>query len=143
MRSIALAVALLMAVSPGALAHELHHSAARGEASIVTLTLADGSAFSYESYELFRPGEDVPLQVGRTDALGRIVFLPDRPGAWRVKAFSEDGHGLDVTIEVEESGQVRVTGHAGPGRALRALLGVVIILGGFAALKVLLARRRA
>jgi hypothetical protein len=67
----------LCAWLPGqALAHDLQHEIGEGEAVSVRLFYADGSDFAFESYEVYRAGEEVPFQVGRTDLLGRVVFLP-------------------------------------------------------------------
>lgn len=79
-------------------AHGLSHSAQPGSAVIVELRYADGSPFSYESAEVFRPGETLPFLAGRTDSNGRLVFVPDQSGDWRIRAFSEDGHGGDFTV---------------------------------------------
>lgn len=92
-------VALSTALLAGTLqAHSLNFSAQPGSAVIVELRYADGSPFSYESAEIYRPAETVPFLAGRTDANGRLAFVPDRAGDWRVRAFSEDGHGGDFTV---------------------------------------------
>lgn len=91
-------------------AHSLVHTAQTGDALVVELRYGDGSPFSYEAAEVFRPGETVPFLAGRTDANGRLAFVPDRPGEWRVRAFSEDGHG----------GDFRVSAGAGDGPAASA-----------------------
>ncbi len=58
--------------------------------------------FSFESYEVYSPKEsEIPFAVGRTDAKGRLFFMPDTNGTWRVKAFSEDGHGAVVDVNVD------------------------------------------
>jgi nickel transport protein len=79
-------------------AHSLVHTAQAGNALVVELRYGDGSPFSYEAAEVFRPGETVPFLAGRTDANGRLAFVPDQPGEWRVRAFSEDGHGGDFRV---------------------------------------------
>lgn len=58
--------------------------------------------FSYEKYEVYKEGEKLPFQIGRTDALGRVVFCPNEKGNWMVKTTSEDGHGASVRIKVED-----------------------------------------
>ena len=123
---------LVTAVSP-AFAHEVTHRVEnQGAAVVVTLGYADGTIFSYESVEIFRPGESVPFQVGRTDALGRVTFLPDRAGAWRLKAFSEEGHGVDFTLETDAAGAVVASGGGGlSDRYPRLIGGLAILLGAF------------
>jgi nickel transport protein len=80
-------------------AHGLRYTVTRGESVVITLTYSNGGAFADETYEIFRAGGNELYQRGRTDPFGRIVFMPDSSGAWRIRAFSEDGHGLDISIE--------------------------------------------
>ena len=89
-----------------AVAHDLQYSIDEGAAVYVKLFFGDGNEFSFESYEIYRAGEEIPFQVGRTDAHGRLVFLPDRAGTWRIKAFSEDGHGVDFSLTTGAQGGV-------------------------------------
>jgi nickel transport protein len=99
-------LALFAALLAGTLqAHSLSHSAQPGRAVIVELRYADGSPFSYESAEVYRPAETVPFLAGRTDANGRLAFVPDRSGDWRVRAFSEDGHGGDFMVAAASNGE--------------------------------------
>jgi len=35
------------------------------------------------------------VQVGKTDDYGRVTFMADDVGQWRLKAYSADGHGID------------------------------------------------
>ena len=89
---------LALALAAPAAAHQLDHAVQTGPAVIVDLHYGDGRPFSYEATEVYRPGETVPFLAGRTDANGRLAFVPDRAGDWRVRAFSEDGHGGDFTV---------------------------------------------
>ncbi len=137
------AVVLLATVAHG---HGIRKSVSRSEAIVVELSYEDGTAFSNERYEIFREGETVAFQTGRTDALGRIVFVPDRAGGWRLRAFSEGGHGVDFTIENEApagAGGAEAALPAGAsGRALRVVAGVFIIFGVSSAAGFYLRRRR-
>jgi nickel transport protein len=111
-------------------AHALNHSAQPGSAVIVELRYGDGSPFSYESAEVYRPGETVPFLAGRTDANGRLAFVPDRAGDWRVRAFSEDGHGGDFTVAAApESGAAAPS--AGLGTVGGLAIGLSVIFGVF------------
>lgn len=136
-------LAFLMCVWPPGqiLAHDLQHRTGEAAAVCVELFFADGNEFDFESYEIYRGGEEVPFQVGRTDALGRLVFLPDRAGVWRIKAFSEDGHGADFSLTADASGAVERAGESPIGRYQRIVVGVSVIFGIFGVVA-LLARRR-
>jgi len=120
-------------------AHTLDHSAQPGSAVIVELRYADGSPFSYESAEVYRPAETVPFLAGRTDANGRLAFVPDRAGDWRVRAFSEDGHGGDFTVAAAADGGSSAP--VGLGTVGGLAVGLSVIFGVFGAWS-LFARRK-
>jgi len=121
-------------------AHALNHSAQPGSAVIVELRYGDGSPFSYESAEVYRPGETVPFLAGRTDANGRLAFVPDRAGDWRVRAFSEDGHGGDFTVAAApESGAAAPS--AGLGAVGGLAIGLSVIFGVFGIWSLFVRRR--
>lgn len=124
-------LALPATLLAGALnAHTLNHSAQPGSAVVVELRYADGSPFSYESAEVYRPAETVPFLAGRTDANGRLAFVPDRSGDWRVRAFSEDGHGGDFTVAAAPDGGSSASS-AGLGTVGGLAVGLSVIFGVF------------
>ena len=130
---VAAAIALLLCLwlPERAAAHDLRHSIEEGAAVTVKLFFADGNEFSFEGYEVYRAGEEIPFQVGRTDAHGRVVFLPDRAGAWRVKAFSEDGHGAEISLTTGAQGAIESADRSLFERYSRLVVGVSIIFGIF------------
>lgn len=135
---------LILACPPDpADAHEVRHHFSQQKASVVCLTYGDGSAFSYEQYELFFNDEEVPRQVGRTDAEGRITFLPHREGRWRMKAFSEDGHGVDLTIETGPSGTLAAAPATAVSHSRKLVTGISVIFGIFGLISLFLRRRPA
>lgn len=142
MRRAALSAALLalLAALP-ARAHEVAHTVTRGDAVVIALEYADGSPFAYEQYELTPPGEALPFQTGRTDALGRVVFLPDRVGEWRLSASSEDGHGASLTVNVDAVGAAAAKPRSLWERGSKLVTGVALLFGLFGLLT-LFARRR-
>lgn len=141
MRRAAAALLLLAAALPAS-AHELQHEAEHGDAVSVRFHYADGAPFSYETCEVYRPGEETPFQVGRTDALGRIAFVPDREGEWRVRVFSEDGHGADLRVP---AGPLREPSAPSPARASRSsrlLFGLGLILGVYGTIALIQTRKK-
>ncbi len=142
MRSIPLVVICsIIWVTGNAAGHELQYSLRQGTAVVVRLQYADKGEFSYESYEIFREGEDIPYQVGRTDAKGAIAFVPDRGGAWRIRTFSEDGHGLDFTIDVDDDQVLRAADRSLFDRYERIIVGIALLFGIFGTIN-LFARRK-
>ena len=122
--------------------HEIHYETTQGDAVVLRLSSANGTVFSNERYEIFREGEDAAFQTGRSDALGRIVFLPDRAGEWRIRVFSEDGHGLNIVLETGESGELPHTNRPLWDRHDRLLIGVAFIFGFFGILSLFFRKRR-
>ncbi|WP_297889868.1 hypothetical protein [Sulfurihydrogenibium sp.] len=111
-------------------AHDLQYSLKKFNNNIVLISFyfPDGSKFSYESFEIYREGEKIPFQTGRTDALGRVVFIPDKEGQWIVKVYSEDGHGTNVKIKIDQSLDI-TTQESLFKRYEKTFIGVGLILG--------------
>lgn len=127
----------------GALAHDLEYVVGEGSAVFVKLSFAGEREFSFESYEIYRDGENVPFQVGRTDQHGRLVFLPDRPGQWRIKVFSQDGHGRDFSITTDARRGIEQAERPVLSRNLRIAIAVALIFGLFGLVNLFVRRRGA
>jgi nickel transport protein len=123
-------------------AHELNHSLSQGDAVVITLSHTGDTAFSDEAYEIFGPGDLTAFQTGRTDKFGRILFVPDRTGTWRVRAFSEDGHGSDFEVEINDIGNLAQTSLSRDRGGEIPLVGVFVILALAAILSFYLKKRR-
>jgi nickel transport protein len=132
------AALLVISLASQISAHDLQHSVSQENAVVITIAYWDETSFAFEQYELFRPGETVPFQTGRTDVLGRVIFLPDMKGAWRFRAFSEDGHGLDISIDIDEQGIISKKANSLFQRYQRIVIGVAVILGIFGLITVFL-----
>lgn len=107
-------------------AHNLQHKVWHEEATILEFSFASNDDFSYESYEIYAPNREAPYQVGRTDAHSRVLFLPDSKGLWKIKVFSEDGHGKIVEVEVNSLNQI--TEASNPQNSMAFLKGVAGII---------------
>lgn len=124
-----LAALLLCAVT--AQAHEVHHRIEAANAVVVTLTYANGEPFAYEKYALMPAGQETPRQVGNTDAAGRVAFVPDATGKWRLQATSADGHGVNLEFAAPAVADGRQTAEPSPPRWLLAGFGLSLIFGLF------------
>lgn len=122
--------------------HDLQHTVVSGQAVVVKLFYADDTAFAFEGYEIYPEGAKLPVQVGRTDAQGRIVFLPDKTGKWRIKAMSQDGHGLDFSVETDASAQLTGIDRPVYERYGRIVVGVALLLGLFGILNLYVKRKQ-
>lgn len=142
-RALVLSIALWLSATANLRAHEIVHKVSRSGAVVVEVTYPNGTPFSYEQYEVSLQGETTPFQTGRSDALGRIVFLPDRYGTWRIRAFSEDGHGIDITADAGPQDVPAAGAPAGAesNRWNRIVFGVLVILSLFFLVMIILRRR--
>lgn len=123
-------------------AHDLQYTVVGGQAVVIKLFYADNTPFTFEGYEIYRDAEKIPYQVGRTDSLGRIAFLPDRAANWRVKAISEDGHGLDFKVSTDAAATLSGSEKPAFERYSRIFIGVAFILGLFGFLSLYLKRKK-
>ena len=112
-------------------AHDIQYEVSNNSSVVIDCYFSEGQRFSYENVEIYSPGEKIPFQVGRTDQHGRFGFLPDHPGKWTIKVFSEDGHGVNFTIEIDEDGTITNTKKSLSVKYLKIITGLGIILGIF------------
>jgi len=126
-------LAILLLVCAGTTAaHEVDHTVAAVNAVSVNLSYANGNPFAYEKYELYAEGVDVPVQVGNTDAHGRVIFMADDARQWRLKAYSADGHGVDFRFASPASQpNTDAANKPAPNRLSLALFGLGLILSIF------------
>ncbi len=155
-----------------AVAHEVLVQVVDGPPRQVRLAYSNGEPFSYELYEFIVDGEKMPVQTGRTDSDG-AALLPTLPAqtasghALRLRAFSADGHGVDMLLDLSTKAAATETTRAAAtttststsqppadarvqtaipflqdrSRLLRAVLGTALIVAG-AGIYVALQRRK-
>ncbi len=134
--------ALVLALSGGtSLAHEVHATLEPAGAVSVRILYADGKPFAFEAYEVWPAGGQAPIQVGRTDARGRALFVPEGAGPWRLKAHSADGHGIDTRIDTAAAAPGAPLTGTGPNRASLILFGLSILLALFAFIQLWLRKK--
>ncbi len=136
------AALLLAIVAGGANAHRVDHGTVTADAVVVTLSHAFGAPPMFAPYRIIAPGEEVAFQTGRSDRLGRVSFVPDRQGEWRVIVSTEDGHGADVPVAVGEDLTLAGVQTSNRGVLERIGAGVGYLLGA-AGMLVLWRQRRA
>ncbi|HMM54640.1 MAG TPA: ABC transporter permease [Candidatus Desulfobacillus sp.] len=117
----------LTLLSPASIAHEVLHAVSAQSAVSVRLTFADGQPFAFEAFEVYAAGADKPQAVGRTDAQGRAVFVPPETGEVRFRAFSADGHGVDLKFDPPRGSQAAAPAADGE-RGAKLILGAGLLL---------------
>ena len=120
----------------------IHSSVGSSPAVVIKLFYVDNAPFSFEGYEIYRAGEKLPYQVGRSGSQGRIAFLSDRAGPWRIKAYSENGHDLDFTLKTDAAARVETADKPAYERYGRIVVGVAAILGLFGFLSLYVKRNK-
>lgn len=142
-RSCLLLFGLLLSQVEMVWAHEVHHAIETTGAVAIRLTYADGKPFAFEAFEAYPEGKDIPAQVGRTDEQGRAVFVPGETKRWRVKAFSADGHGVDLKFDTPAitTSAAAPASSDGPNRASLLLFGFSILLALFGAYQLWLRKK--
>lgn len=129
----ALLLTLTLFLLAPAFAHTVDYEITQADAVVVTVFLGDEAA-SYSEYEVTSPAGGEPVQIGRLDARGRVSFLPDLKGEWKVRVAADSQHGLhgvEVKVKVDES--MTVTGTSSPpiARHTRLIVGISLLFGIF------------
>jgi nickel transport protein len=138
--------ALLMLTWPAAgYGHAMLHELVEGDDTVLLrFSYPGGEQPWFEPYEVYAPGADSPFQTGHVNARGEVSFRPDTAGEWRVRVFTEDGHGAVVRLDID-TGRVATAEQLGHGHAhdhwLRVFAGLGYLLGVFGLLALWRARR--
>jgi nickel transport protein len=88
----------------------------------------------------------MPAQVGRTDQEGRALFVPGAIKRWRLKAYTADGHGVDIRFDAPALGTRQGAGpsavsDSAPNRISLLLFGLSLLLAGFGAYQLWLRKK--
>ncbi len=128
-------LAMLLGLPGVSASHELYHRVTEAGAVVVQFYFPDDDHPYFEPYEVFPPGSEIPFQTGRVNALGEVSFRPDRPGEWRVRVATEDGHGAVARVDVDKTGDARwETGGGSRTERIAASLGYLFGAFGLLAL---------
>jgi nickel transport protein len=119
----------VMLATGAAHAHRMDYAATTGEAAVVSVSYPFGQIPMFEPYRVYAPDSEVAFQTGRTDSLGRVSFLPDRSGEWRVVVTTEDGHGIEAAVRIDEAADLVGSDARHSGGPLMVLAGVGYLLG--------------
>ncbi len=126
---LALALSIVLAGAP-ARAHGVDVAVAEESTVVLTARWDDGSPLALAAYRIHAVGEPEPAATGTTDEHGRIRFLPERAGEWRLVIHTPDGHGTETTFRSGNGGNADVMSPPAVG-CPRLLVGVSLILGVF------------
>lgn len=145
MRPLVVALAVAGVLVPAAApAHEVLHTVERSRAIAVQAYFSDGGPLAGVPYDVFGPADpEVPHQRGRADRQGWVAFVPDRAGTWRVRFADEEGHGIDLAVEVTEDGLAGEQRLSSWAFVLRPLVGLAVLGAAFGILYTLRRRKGA
>lgn len=133
---------LLLAWAAAAQAHEVHHRIEASQAVVVSLAYANGEPFAYEKYALYPAGQETPVQVGNTDAAGRVAFVPGATPHWRLQATSADGHGVNLEFDAPATAGTAAVPPPETPRWLTAAFGLALIFGVFGLVQLFVRHRK-
>ncbi len=139
---ILIALAALAQHCGSSVAHEVHTRVETAPVTVVTLSYADGKPFAYEQFEVTPQGNEVPSQVGRTDALGRAAILPVAGKALELVATTKDGHGARLPLPPGDASAVPPAPTLSePPRWMQFATGAGILFGLFGLLQLFTRRK--
>jgi hypothetical protein len=104
--ALCLSCALPSSIRP-AFAHGVGWSQGNAESVVLTFYYVGGGPMANADARIFGPDDADPFQTVRTDGMGRLSFIPDRPGQWRARVVDAEGHEVIASITAGEAGAVR------------------------------------
>jgi nickel transport protein len=122
---------VLLGYVPMTLSHGVGLEIEQQEASVIYLHHTDDTPLIAADYELRVAGASAPYQSGKTDVSGRVVFIPGDFREWRLRVFSEDGHGIDTTFELPSGTLSHSRADHTDSDITKLVLGFGILLSGF------------
>jgi hypothetical protein len=137
---VATAFAWSLLLGGAALAHGTQYRVLGSSETLVEFAYTDGEAMAFASYQLFGPADaQVPVRSGRTDRQGRVGFVPDASGQWRIEVRDAEGHVVRAVLN-------SAAGKVAAGQGLPAWLGALSLslnaVGAALLVQVLLDRRQ-
>lgn len=124
-----------------AVAHGVHAHAIEGGHGVKAV-FSDGTPMAFAPVTVYAPDRaDELWQKGATDRQGQFLFLPDRPGVWRIHINDGLGHAVDREISVDDDGIAHVEHAHAHGGIWPALAGVGLLFGLFGVWSLARARR--
>jgi nickel transport protein len=139
--SVLLATGLVGCLFAPAAGHEIRCAVEERQSIVITVTEEDGTPCAGMSYIISPKEGGKSVQSGRTDIQGRVVFVPESGGSWKLNAFSEHGHGTEVSFVSGEQDVLLSSEKPFFDRYARPITGVSLIFGIFGVL-CLFRRRR-
>ncbi len=61
----------------------------------------DGTPISFGEYKIYSPDKKV-FSEGYLDKKGRVLFMPDKTGKWKIEVRDGLGHGIEKEIEIKD-----------------------------------------
>ena len=141
---IALMPVLVHSLNNFAYAHGTGWREVELKAAALEFLYSDGELMSYCEAKVYSPRDDkIAFQTMRTDELGRVAFVPDQQGQWRVVVSDNQGHRAEAKINVTQDLNLNNNNNliSQQDIYIRAVLGVSLLFN-IAAI-ILLRRRRA
>ncbi|MCW5963329.1 MAG: hypothetical protein KIT83_04760 [Bryobacterales bacterium] len=142
-------VLLVMLTTSPVTAHDLQTKVRQQPPFVVVEATYDGEeAACFLAVRVLAPEERQPaadaFQTGRTDRDGRFVFLPNRPGLWKVSVDDEMGHRATQEVTVTNAPAPPTSPAEGTGgrtNSDKLLVGLSVLFGVTGLLMAWLSRR--
>jgi len=88
----------------------------------------DGEPLSFKKYKIYSPDGKI-FAEGMTDKKGRILFMPDKKGKWKIEVRDELGHGFTKTFNIENLEEPAMTQKGNIPFYLKFITGISLIIG--------------
>lgn len=106
-RAAVIGILLLLTPAVSATAHSIIHRVQPNAGIGIELQYSGSGPLVNAPFRIYRPGTDgTAFQTGHTDRWGRLAFLPDRAGNWRIAIRDQEGHEAEISVPVAADGAI-------------------------------------
>ncbi|MDR1514843.1 MAG: hypothetical protein LBS45_04045 [Synergistaceae bacterium] len=94
---------LLLAGPDTASAHGVGYRQTGKSAVAIEFYYSTGELMAYQEFRVYSPRDEKnSFQSGRTDEFGRVSFVPEVPGTWRIVVSDTEGHRAEASIPITQ-----------------------------------------
>lgn len=124
------AIIILFIISSDVLySHGVEYKISKKEVFVVSMNYGDGEVMNYTNYKIHSPGSDAVFQSGLTDKNGRLSFVPDAGGEWKVEVTDDTGHAASVIVKAGQVSDVNSASGNSLNKFQKIIMAVCVIWG--------------
>ncbi|HPF07722.1 MAG TPA: hypothetical protein PK293_16895 [Spirochaetota bacterium] len=109
--------------------HGVEYKISKNKVYTVSMNYSDGEIMNYTNYKIYSPGSESVFQSGLTDKNGKISFIPDAAGEWKVDVNDDTGHAASVIVKAGQVSDVSIASGNSLNIFQKIIMAICVIWG--------------